>query len=153
MHFYLHNKKHKFGNFYISSFERWTNMRYLLLLIIIIPAMDIGFLLFSGKTIGVWPTLIFIILTGIIGAYLAKREGLQTIRRAQEQLRYGQIPSEAVLDGICILIGGTLLLTPGFITDIFGFLMLFQPTRKLFKFFMKKSFRKWIDRGNIKIIK
>ncbi|MDN3016215.1 membrane protein FxsA [Paenibacillus sp. BSR1-1] len=128
-------------------------MRYLLLLIIIVPAMDIGVLLFSGKAIGVWPTLISIILTGIIGAYLAKREGLQTIRRVQEQLRYGQIPSEGVLDGICILIGGTLLLTPGFITDIFGFLMLFKPTRKLFKFFMKNSFRKWIDRRNIKIIK
>jgi UPF0716 protein FxsA len=128
-------------------------MRYLFLLIIIIPAMDIGLLLFSGKTIGVWPTLLFIILTGVIGAYLAKREGLQTIRRAQEQLRYGQIPGEAVLDGICILIGGTLLLTPGFITDLIGFLMLFPPTRKLFKFFMKNSFRKWIDRGKIKIIK
>ncbi|MGZ4161281.1 MAG: FxsA family protein [Neobacillus sp.] len=128
-------------------------MRYLLLLIIIIPAMDIGLLLFSGKTIGVWPTLIFIILTGVIGAYLAKREGLQTIRRAQEQLRIGQIPGEAVLDGICILIGGTLLLTPGFITDLVGFLMLFPPTRKLFKFFMKNSFRKWIDKGKIKIIK
>jgi UPF0716 protein FxsA len=128
-------------------------MRYLLLLIIIIPAMDIGLLLFSGKTIGVWPTLIFIILTGVIGAYLAKREGLQTIRRAQEQLRIGQIPGEAVLDGICILIGGTLLLTPGFITDLVGFLMLFPPTIKLFKFFMKNSFRKWIDKGKIKIIK
>lgn len=128
-------------------------MRYLLLLIIIIPTMDIGLLLFSGKTIGVWPTLIFIILTGVIGAYLAKREGLQTIRRAQEQLRYGQIPGEAVLDGICILIGGTFLLTPGFITDLVGFLMLFPPTRKLFKFFMKNSFRKWIDKGKIKIIK
>lgn len=115
--------------------------------------MDIGLLLFSGKTIGVWPTLIFIILTGVIGAYLAKREGLQTIRRAQEQLRYGQIPGEAVLDGICILIGGTFLLTPGFITDLVGFLMLFPPTRKLFKFFMKNSFRKWIDKGKIKIIK
>ncbi|MEH7109511.1 FxsA family protein [Bacillus sp. JJ1764] len=128
-------------------------MRYLFLLIIIIPAMDIGFLLFSGKTFGVWPTLTIIILTGIIGAYLAKKEGLETLRRAQEELRYGKIPGEAVLDGICILIGGTLLLTPGFITDFLGFLMLFQPTRKIFKFFMKNSFRKWIDRGNIKIIK
>ena len=128
-------------------------MRYLFLFIIVIPAMDIGLLLFSGKTLGVWPTLFFIILTGVIGAYLAKKEGLQTIRRAQEQLRYGQIPGEAVLDGICILIGGTLLLTPGFITDIVGFLLLFPPTRVPFKFFMKNSFRKRINRGNIKIIK
>ena len=148
-------KKISFG--YILYTRWWggdkVKMRYLFLLIIIIPAMDIGVLLLSGKTIGVWPTLTFIILTGVIGAYLAKREGLQTIRRAQEQLRYGQIPGEAVLDGICILIGGTLLLTPGFITDLLGFFMLFPPTRGLFKFFMKNSFRKWIDKGKIKIIK
>ncbi|CAH2714548.1 hypothetical protein BACCIP111895_01720 [Neobacillus rhizosphaerae] len=128
-------------------------MRYLIILIIAIPAAEIGLLLFSGKTIGVWPTILLIILTGVIGAYLAKREGLQTIRKAQEQLRNGQIPGEAVLDGICILIGGILLLTPGFITDISGFLMLFPPTRRLFKFLMINSIRKKIQRGNIKIIK
>ncbi|OIK08537.1 membrane protein FxsA [Bacillus sp. MUM 116] len=128
-------------------------MRYLFLLIIIIPAADIGILLFSGKTIGVLPTLFFILLTGVLGVYLAKKEGLQTIRKAREQLRYGQIPGESVLDGVCILIGATLLITPGFITDILGFLMLFPPTRKLFKRLIKNSFRKWINKGNIKIIK
>ncbi|MEH7114635.1 FxsA family protein [Neobacillus niacini] len=128
-------------------------MRYLALLIIVIPAIDIGVLLLSGKTFGVLPTIAFIILTGVVGAYLAKREGLQTIKRAQEQLAYGQIPGDSVLDGICILIGGTLLLTPGFITDIFGFLFLFPPTRKPFKFLMINSLRKRIEKGNSKIIK
>jgi UPF0716 protein FxsA len=128
-------------------------MRYLFLLIIIIPTLDIGVLLLSGNIIGFWPTVALIILTGIIGAYLAKREGLQTIRRAQEQLRHGEIPSEAVLDGICILIGGTLLLTPGFITDVTGFLLLFPPTRKPCKFLIKNMWRKRIDSGKIKIIK
>jgi UPF0716 protein FxsA len=128
-------------------------MRYIILLLILIPAADIGILLFSGKTIGVLPTIACIILTGVIGAYLAKREGLETIRKAQTQLRNGQIPGEAVIDGICILIGGTLLITPGFITDILGFLMLFPITRKPFKWGMKKFFRKWMNRGKIKIIK
>ena len=128
-------------------------MRYLALLIIVIPAIDIGVLLLSGKTFGVLPTIAFIILTGVVGAYLAKREGLQTIKRAQEQLAYGQIPGDSVLDGISILIGGILLLTPGFITDIFGFLLLFPPTRKPFKFLMIHSLRKRIQKGNIKIIK
>ncbi|WP_066390381.1 FxsA family protein [Neobacillus mesonae] len=128
-------------------------MRYLFLLIVAIPAAEIAVLLLSGKTIGVWPTLLIILATGVLGAYLAKREGLQTIRRAQEQLRHGQIPGSAVLDGICILVGGVLLLTPGFITDITGFLMLFPPTRKVFKLFMLNSIRKRIERGNIKIIK
>ncbi|PAE41896.1 FxsA family protein [Bacillus sp. 7884-1] len=128
-------------------------MRYLALLIIVIPAIDIGVLLLSGKTIGFLPTIAFIILTGVVGAYLAKREGLQTIKRVQEQLSYGQIPGESLLDGICILIGATLLLTPGFITDLFGFLLLFPPSRKPFKFLMIKALRKRIEKGNIKIIK
>jgi UPF0716 protein FxsA len=128
-------------------------MRYILLLLILIPAADIGLLLFSGKTIGVLPTITCIILTGVIGAYLTKKEGLETIRKAQEQLGYGRIPGDAVLDGICILIGGTLLITPGFVTDVFGFLMIFPFTRKPFKWGMKKLFRKWMNRGNIKIIK
>ncbi|MEH7176474.1 FxsA family protein [Neobacillus vireti] len=128
-------------------------MRYLALSIIVIPAIDIGVLLLSGKTFGFLPTLAFIILTGVVGAYLAKREGLQTIKKAQEQLAYGQIPGDSVLDGICILIGGTLLLTPGFITDVFGFFLLFPPTRKPFKFLMINAIRRRIEKGNIKIIK
>ncbi|QCJ40640.1 membrane protein FxsA [Bacillus sp. S3] len=128
-------------------------MRYLFILIIAIPAAEIGLLLFSGKTLGVWPTLLLIILTGVVGAYLAKREGLQTIRKARVQLQNGHIPGEALLDGICILVGGILLLLPGFITDIGGFFMLFPPTRRAIKFLMINSLRKKIQRGNIKIIK
>ncbi|WML45635.1 FxsA family protein [Neobacillus sp. PS3-40] len=128
-------------------------MRYLFLLIILVPAADIGLLLFSGKTLGVIPTVTFIILTGVIGAYFAKKQGLQTIRKAQEQLRFGEIPGEAILDGICILVGATLLITPGFITDFLGFLLLFPFTRRFFKLIMKSSFRRRINRGNIKIIK
>ncbi|WML47313.1 FxsA family protein [Neobacillus sp. PS3-34] len=122
-------------------------MPYLILLIILVPAADIGILLFSGKTIGVLPTILFILLTGVVGAYLAKSQGLRTLRRAQEELRHGQIPGEAVLDGVCILIGGTLLITPGFITDILGFLMLLPPTRKIFKYLLRNSFKKWINRA------
>ena len=128
-------------------------MRYLFLAIIVIPAADIGFLLLSGKTIGFWPTLLMILLTGVIGAYLAKREGLQTIRRVQESLSRGQLPGDALLDGVCILIGGALLLTPGFITDIVGFLMLFPPTRKFFKLFILYLFKKRIHPSGRKIIK
>lgn len=128
-------------------------MRYLILLLIIIPAAEIGILLFSGRTLGIFPTILLIILTGIVGAYLAKQQGIQTIRNAQEQLRYGRVPGEALMDGICILIGGTLLLTPGFITDITGFLLLAPPTRVIFKPFLIKLFSNWINKGNIKIIR
>ncbi len=128
-------------------------MRYMALLIIIIPALDIAVLLLSGKTIGVLPTIAFIIFTGVIGVYLAKKEGLQTIRRAREQLALGQVPGESILDGICVVIGGILLLAPGFITDLIGFLLLFPPSRTPFKLLMKGYLFRRIQKGNIKIIK
>jgi UPF0716 protein FxsA len=128
-------------------------MRYLLLFLIIVPAVEIAFLLLSGKTIGILPTIFLLIFTGVLGAYLAKREGLETIRKAQEQLRYGQIPGDALLDGICILLGGTLLLTPGFITDVIGFLLLAPPTRKFFKIQLIEAFKRWIEKGTVTIIR
>jgi UPF0716 protein FxsA len=128
-------------------------MRYLLLFLIIVPAVEIAFLLLSGKTIGILLTIFLLIFTGVLGAYLAKREGLETIRKAQEQLRYGQIPGDALLDGICILLGGTLLLTPGYITDVIGFLLLAPPTRKFFKMQLIKAFKRWIEKGTVTIIR
>lgn len=128
-------------------------MRYILLFIIIIPAAEISVFLLSGNIIGIWPTIAIILLTGIIGAYLAKKQGLETLRKAQEQMRYGQMPREAILDGICILFGGILLLTPGFISDIIGLLMLMPPTKPIFKRLILKGFRKWIDRNTITIIR
>lgn len=128
-------------------------MRYLLLLIIAVPAAEIGVLLLSGNFIGVWPTIGMILFTGVLGAYLAKKQGLETIRRAREQLSYGRMPGEAILDGICVLIGGLLLLTPGFITDITGMLFLAPPTKSMLKRLIMKSFRKWMDRNTITIIR
>jgi UPF0716 protein FxsA len=127
-------------------------LRYLFLLIIIIPAAEIGFLLVSGQIIGVWPTVLLIILTGVIGSYLAKKQGLATYYQLQRQLQTGQLPGDALLDGICILVGGTLLLTPGFFSDILGLLLLFPGTRLYFKQMMKKWFQKRMKNGNRKII-
>jgi UPF0716 protein FxsA len=128
-------------------------MKYIFLLLVIVPAAEISILLLSGKTIGIWPTILLIILTGFLGAYLAKQQGLETIRRTQDQLSRGMMPGDVILDGVSILIGGTLLLTPGFISDILGFLLLAPPTRKVFKALMLKLFRNWIDKGTIKVIR
>ncbi|MFB6467715.1 FxsA family protein [Cytobacillus sp. Hz8] len=128
-------------------------MRYLILILIIVPALEIALLIISGKTIGILPTIVMIIFTGVLGAYLAKKQGLETIRKLQDQLQRGQMPGMAILDGVCILIGGIFLLTPGFITDIFGFLLLLPPTRKFFQFLMMNAIRKRIKNGNIKIIR
>jgi UPF0716 protein FxsA len=128
-------------------------MRYLILLLILIPAGEIGFLLLSGRIIGILPTISLIIFTGVVGAYLAKRQGMETIRKAQEQLRLGRMPGEELLDGICIIIGGTLLLTPGFLTDVFGLILLIPQTRIYFKKLLTKFFRDRLDKGKITIIR
>ncbi|MRX71751.1 membrane protein FxsA [Bacillus lacus] len=128
-------------------------MKFLVLLLIIIPALEIAVLIFSGNTIGLIPTVLLIITTGLLGAWLAKQQGLETLRRAQEQMRYGQVPGGAIIDGLCILVGGVLLLTPGFITDGIGFSLLIPATRNLIKPFIQKIIRRLTDSRRITIIR
>jgi UPF0716 protein FxsA len=108
-------------------------MKLSTILFILIPIIEIIVLLVSGSYIGIGWTVFLIFFTGIIGVYLAKRQGLQTIKRAKEQMSKGFMPGEEVFNGICILVGGFLLLLPGFISDMVGFLLLIPYTRKGFK--------------------
>jgi UPF0716 protein FxsA len=120
-------------------------MKMLMFLLIVVPALEIALLVLSGNVIGIWPTVGLIIATGVVGAWLAKRQGAETIRQAKQELMYGRIPSEAVLDGICILIGGVVLLTPGFITDLLGFLLLIPFTRAFIKPFLGRWLKSLFD--------
>lgn len=124
-------------------------MRILIALIIIVPAIEIGLLIFSGNTLGVWTTIILIISTGILGAWLAKQQGIETLRKAREEMQYGFIPGGSILDGLCILVGGVVLLTPGFITDTIGFLLLFPGSRNIVKPFIGKIIKKMMENGQI----
>lgn len=128
-------------------------MRLLMFLIIVIPALEIGILILSGNAIGPIPTVLLIILTGVVGAWLAKKQGLETLRKAQQDMQFGQIPGMAIIDGLCILIGGVLLLTSGFITDTVGFLLLFPFSRNKFKPILLATIRKMIDKNRITIIR
>jgi UPF0716 protein FxsA len=122
-------------------------MRMLIPLLIIVPALEMWLLLLSGKTFGPLPTFLLVILTGILGAYLAKKQGVSVLMKAREQLSYGQLPGEAILDGICILFGGAVLLTPGFITDALGFFLLFPLTRKWVKPFLARWLQTFFRNG------
>ncbi|WP_339211980.1 FxsA family protein [Aeribacillus sp. FSL K6-3256] len=128
-------------------------MRTLLIFFIVAPACEIGVLLLSGKTIGVLPTVLLIILTGFVGAYLAKKQGIQAVRNLQKEIQYGRIPSNAILDAMAILVGGIMLLTPGFISDIVGLFLLFPITRNWIKPFLIQFIKKWIDKHTIHIIR
>jgi len=99
----------------------------------IIPVVEIYLLIQIGTIFGALTSIALVIVTGFLGAYLARIQGLQTLFRIQESLREGQIPSRELLDALLIGIAGLVLLTPGFLTDAFGFLLLIPNTRTAIK--------------------
>ncbi|WHY55405.1 FxsA family protein [Peribacillus simplex] len=127
-------------------------MKYFLMFIIAMPVVEIIVLLLSGNLIGFWPTLFLIVATGLIGAYLAKRQGMETWKKAQEQIRYGVMPGNEIIDGICIFIGAALLLSPGLISDIMGLILVFPPTRNLLKPIVIRFIMNRMNKGKVTII-
>jgi len=127
-------------------------MKLLILLFIIVPALEVTLLVASSHWIGIWPTFLMIVATGIIGGYLAKKQGIAVLREVQYRLNRGQVPTESLLDGGCILVGGIMLLTPGYATDIIGFLLLFPITRKIVTYWFLKWIEKKIKKNNQTII-
>lgn len=101
----------------------------LLLLFIAIPVLELMIFLFLGSKIGIGATLSIIVITAILGAYLTKSQGLKALQKYQTALAEGRLPHEEVLDGLMILIAGAVLLTPGFLTDTIGFLLLIPTVR------------------------
>lgn len=103
------------------------------LLIIIVPIVELWVIVVVGSRIGILNTLALLILVSIAGAILLKREGIATWRKLQATMARGQVPTDEVTDGALILLGGALLLTPGFVTDIVGLLFVFPGTRAAIK--------------------
>jgi UPF0716 protein FxsA len=122
---------------------------YLILLFILVPVIELALLIKIGQYIGVGYTLAVVILTGVAGAYLAKMQGLLTLARIQEDINQGIMPADKLFDGVLILSSGILLLTPGFITDIAGFMGLIPLTRNLFKRWLKRKIKDMINQGRI----
>ena len=96
----------------------------------IIPIIEIYLLIEIGSIFGALTAVILVILTGFLGAFLARMQGLQTLYRIQESLSEGRMPSGELLDALLIVIAGLVLLTPGFLTDSAGFLLLLTTIRK-----------------------
>ena len=103
----------------------------LVLLFIVVPIAELYVIIQVGEWIGVWPTLLLLLLDAIVGSWLLKHEGRAAWRRFNEALAERRIPAKEVADGFLVILGGALLIAPGFITDIFGILFLLPPTRAL----------------------
>ncbi|WP_017473390.1 FxsA family protein [Amphibacillus jilinensis] len=127
--------------------------KWLFLLLLIMPALEIGVFIWAGAQVGIWSVIGLIVFTGLVGATLARQQGMDALRRAQESMQAGQVPADAIFDGICILIGGVVLLTPGFITDFFGFILLMPLTRSPLKGWLKAVVQKMMNNGNVIIHK
>jgi UPF0716 protein FxsA len=125
--------------------------RWLIAIFILVPAVEIWGLVVVSRSIGGWQTFAFILLTGLAGAYLAKREGARVWHFARVQLSQGQLPANSILDGICIFIGGLLLLLPGFVSDIAGLLLLLPVTRPVFKLLLLRAIRKRLAKGSFRL--
>ncbi|MDH4420764.1 MULTISPECIES: FxsA family protein [Bacillus] len=116
-------------------------MKWLLFLLILIPAIEITVLIGSSHLIGLWSTFAMIIFTGVVGVYLAKRQGFKVLREIQSKLNRGEMPGESVLDGIFVFVGGILLVLPGYVTDVMGFIFVIPVTRAL----LKPLVMKWME--------
>lgn len=107
-------------------------MRYLLPTFIALPILEMYVLIKVGGNLGALNTVLLVLLTALIGVALLRVQGFRTLMNAKNKLGMAQLPAEEIITGIFLAIGGALLLTPGFITDIFGFLCLIPSTRRIF---------------------
>lgn len=104
----------------------------LFLLFAIVPALELYLLIRVGSVLGAVPTLLLVLLSGLVGASLARREGFGVMQRLQHDLARGIPPAGRLVEGLLVFVGGLLLLAPGLLTDLFGLLLIFGPTRRLF---------------------
>jgi UPF0716 protein FxsA len=110
----------------------------LVVLFIVVPIAEIYVIIQVGQLIGVWPTVALLLADALLGSYLLKHQGRSAWRRFNEALAQRRFPGREVVDGALVLVGGTLLLAPGFITDIFGAILLIPPTRALVRGLLRR---------------
>lgn len=125
--------------------------KWLLALIIVVPIAELWGIFQIGSWIGGWNTFFILILMGLAGAYLARAEGRRVWGEAQRQMQAGQIPGQTLLDGLCVLAGGILLLMPGFISDIVGITLLIPASRIYYRQIMLQWIEKKMRNGNFRI--
>ncbi|MBN3040627.1 MAG: FxsA family protein [Candidatus Omnitrophica bacterium] len=122
---------------------------YLILFFTLVPLAELALLIKAGQHIGLGPTLLIVVFTGVMGAYLARLEGLGVLRRIEKEVNQGMLPADEVFNGVIIFCSGLLLLTPGFLTDFIGFYGLIPFTRNLFKKFLKRKIQNIVDDGRV----
>jgi UPF0716 protein FxsA len=114
----------------------------------LVPFIEIYLLIKIGAQVGAFNTILIVILTGLLGASLARREGIKTMTKVRESMNRGELPAEEMLDAMLIFVAGVVLLTPGFITDLTGLALLVPKARSWFKRWLRKKFDEWLEKTN-----
>jgi UPF0716 protein FxsA len=112
--------------------------RVLFVLFIIIPIIEISVLMQVGELLGMWPTIGIVILSAWIGAKYVRQQGLATLQSVQVKMAQGEMPSSEIVTGLMLLVAGVLLVTPGFVTDIFGLSLLVPSVRAVIAIYVQK---------------
>ncbi len=116
---------------------RWLTVIFVLVLVV--PVVEIAAIIAVGKVIGAWPTVALLVLESLLGAWVVRHEGARAWRALTGALHSGQMPSRELADAALVLVGGTLLLTPGFVTDVVGFFFILPFTRPLARGFLEAA--------------
>lgn len=123
----------------------------LFLLFTVVPLIELYLLIRIGTWIGALPTVLIVVVTGFVGAWLARLQGFQVWSRIHLEVQQGRFPADPLLDGVLILAAGLLLITPGVLTDILGFALVIPVTRIPIRRRVAIWLRRMIDRGTITI--
>jgi len=122
-------------------------VKILFLIFLLIPIIEIYFLIEIGEVIGAIPTVFLVVFTAVLGAQLLRFQGLSALQRVQASMARGEMPAVELLEGVVMLVGGALLLTPGFFTDALGFMCLIPPLRRKIIFSVIARFFRFPDGG------
>lgn len=116
---------------------------YLFLLFIVLPLVEIMILVKIGMLTSIWVPIAIVLVTGVVGSALARREGWKVLERIREDVRTGQMPADSLIDGFLVLLSGVLFVLPGVLTDVVGIVLLFPPSRQL----VKRGVAAWFKRN------
>lgn len=121
------------------------------LLFVTVTSLEILVFMQVGNIVGPYAVIAMIFLTGFLGAYLVRMQGLMTMRKISEQLQQGQMPAKEILSGVVLLIVGALLVTPGLITDVTGFLLLIPPIRMQVVGLIQARMERWVMKNAVQV--
>ena len=126
-------------------------LSYLIALFIGLPIVELALLFELHGLVGFLPTVLIVLLTGIAGAALVRQQGLAILLEIQREMSIGNVPAPQMIDGVMILVAGALLVTPGLITDVSGFLLLIPFVREKIRFWLKKKLEEKIRSGYVQV--